>query len=249
MSVDSLRISSVFDLPLHLSSDYDAWLAQRLAEGRGGQVVTLNAEMAMLAQQNQRVHQIIQQADLVVPDGAGIIFHLRLQGQRQQRCPGIELAAALVRHSGKREQPYAIAFYGGAPGVAALAADYWQGQYPKLSILANHGFLSEPEQAQWCQTLAESQPQIIFVALGVPRQEYWIQEHRHLCPQALWMGVGGSLDVWSGQKQRAPRWFRDNHLEWFYRLYQEPWRWRRMLVLPRFAWKSLCYRWLGVRAR
>ncbi|BFM40189.1 WecB/TagA/CpsF family glycosyltransferase [Synechocystis sp. LKSZ1] len=236
---DSLPTSSVFDLPLHLSSNYLAWLAQRLTKGKGGQVVTLNAEMAMLAQKNPRIHDIIQQADLIVPDGAGIIFYLRLQGRRQHRCPGIELAADLIHHSAQQAQPYPIAFYGGAPGVALRAADYWQSQYPQLTILANHGFLSEPEQAQWCRTLAEKQPAIIFVALGVPRQEYWIQDHRHLCPQALWMGVGGSFDVWSGEKQRAPQWFCDNHLEWLYRLYQEPWRWRRMLVLPRFAWKSL----------
>lgn len=244
MSLDSLRISSVFDLPLHLSSNYSVWLEQRLALDKGSQVVTLNAEMAMLAQKNQRVHQIIQQADLVVPDGAGIILYLRLQGLRQRRCPGIELAAALIRHSAQPENPYRIAFYGGAPGVAELAAAYWQRQYPNLRILVNHGFLSEPEQAQWCHTLAETQPQIILVALGVPGQEYWIQDHRHLCPQSLWMGVGGSFDVWSGQKQRAPQWLCDNHLEWLYRLYQEPWRWRRMLVLPQFVWKTLCYPWL-----
>ena len=83
------------------------------------------------------------------------------------------------------------------------------------------------------------QPKIIFVGLGVPRQEIWIREHRHLCPQATWIGVGGSFDIWAGVKLRAPGWLRDNNLEWLYRLYKEPWRWRRMLVLPQFAFKAL----------
>ena len=77
------------------------------------------------------------------------------------------------------------------------------------------------------------------MGLGVPRQEYWIRQHRHLCPHAIWIGVGGSFDIWSGVKTRAPRWLRENHLEWLYRLYQEPWRWRRMLALPQFFLKAL----------
>ncbi|HEY9835334.1 MAG TPA: WecB/TagA/CpsF family glycosyltransferase, partial [Vampirovibrionales bacterium] len=75
--------------------------------------------------------------------------------------------------------------------------------------------------------------------LGVPRQEFWIRENRHLCPEAIWVGVGGSFDIWSGQKERAPVWLQRLQMEWAYRLYQEPWRWRRMLALPQFAWISL----------
>ena len=81
-----------------------------------------------------------------------------------------------------------------------------------------------------------------MVGLGVPRQEFWIAQHRHLCPQATWIGVGGSFDIWAGIKSRAPVWLRDNHLEWLYRLYQEPWRWRRMMALPEFALKAIAQR-------
>lgn len=91
----------------------------------------------------------------------------------------------------------------------------------------------------FCQTLKQLQPQVIFVGLGVPRQEFWIAKHRHLCPHAIWVGVGGSFDIWAETKTRAPKWLCDNNLEWVYRLYQEPWRWRRMLALPQFAWCSL----------
>ncbi len=234
-----LHTSNVFNLPVHLLADYGAWLETQLVQNQGGQVITLNPEMVMLAQKDAQIHQIISQADLVVPDGSGIIFYLRLKGFKHQRCPGIELAESLIRQVALSETPYSLAFYGGAPGVTATAAEQWQQKYPNLSILVNHGFLSTPELEQWCRVLQEQQPKVIFVGLGVPRQEIWIRDHRHLCPQSLWIGVGGSFDVWSGQKQRAPKWFCDNNLEWFYRLYQEPWRWRRMLVLPQFMLKTL----------
>jgi N-acetylglucosaminyldiphosphoundecaprenol N-acetyl-beta-D-mannosaminyltransferase len=136
-----------------------------------------------------------------------------------------------------------VFFYGGAPGVAATAAEFWLSQLPKLHIAGTHsGYHSPEEEEKLRQTLSQLQPQVIFVGLGVPRQELWIAQNRHLCPQAIWIGVGGSFDIWSGTKSRAPAWLGDNNLEWLYRLYQEPWRWRRMLALPEFAWKAVVYR-------
>ncbi|MGL5035780.1 MAG: WecB/TagA/CpsF family glycosyltransferase [Microcystaceae cyanobacterium] len=236
---ETLKICKVFDLPVHLSNDYALWLTQAWQAGQGVHVVTLNSEMVMLADSNPEVGKIIREADLVIPDGAGVTLYLRRQGEQQARCPGIELCQALVELAGAMESPPLMVFYGGQPGVTTTAANRWQKQFPRLEILSNHGFLKPDEQAQWLQTLKEKQPQIIFVGLGVPRQEVWIREHRHLCPNAIWVGVGGSFDVWSGQKQRAPKWFCDNNLEWFYRLYQEPWRWKRMLVLPQFLLRTL----------
>lgn len=232
----------VFDVPVHLSHHYSQWLQQRLGRQGGAHVVTLNSEMVMLAEKEPGVRAVIEQAELVIPDGAGVIIYLKLEGVQQQRCPGIELAEAMVRHLGSQTEPGAIAFYGGAPGVATLAAERWQRQYPQLTILTSHGFLDEAQQRQWTEKLAIAQPQLVLVGLGVPRQEYWIRDHRHLCPQAVWIGVGGSFDVWSGTKQRAPEFFCRYHLEWLYRLYQEPWRWRRMLVLPQFFLRTLFHR-------
>jgi len=118
-----------------------------------------------------------------------------------------------------------------------------QQKIPKLKIGGTHsGFHSAQEEQQLHQTLAQLQPQVILVGLGVPRQELWIAQNRHLCPQAIWIGVGGSFDIWSGSKNRAPAWLANNNLEWLYRLYKEPWRWRRMLALPQFAVKAFVYR-------
>lgn len=235
----NLSTQSVFSLPIHLCADYAAWLQSRLQVGRGTHVVTLNAEMAMLAERTPPLADVIQQADLVVPDGAGVVFYLWLRRHRQPRCPGIELAAGLLAHLGQTAQPGRILFYGAAPGIAAKAADFWRDRYPHLHITTQHGYLSEAEQADFLAQLSLEPPQVIFVGLGVPRQEYWIAQNRDRAPHAIWMGIGGSFDIWAGEKVRAPRWLRENNLEWFYRLYQEPWRWRRMLVLPQFAWRSL----------
>lgn len=233
----------VMGVPVHLSTDYLDWLVQQAQAGRGGQVVTLNAEMTMQAEQNPELAQIIRQAELVVPDGAGVVLYLRLQGRHIQRCPGIELAKALLHQAALRGEAWPVFFYGGAPGVTEQAGDRLRQELPGLAIAGvSHGFLSPEEQEALAQTLQAQQPKIILVGLGVPRQEFWIQAHRHLCPDALWIGVGGSFDIWSGTKARAPQWLCKYHLEWAYRLYQEPWRWRRMGALPKFAWRALVYR-------
>lgn len=239
--VETPKTFSVLNLPVHLLDDYTSWLLKRLENKEGTHVVTLNAEMAMLAQKESTVGQIIQKAELVIPDGSGITFYLRLRGYKQKRCPGIELAETLVEQIGQRpnSHSHSIVFYGGKPGITEKAAQQWRSRYPNISILTNHGYLSDQEQQQWQTILEQKQPKIILVGLGVPRQEFWIEQHRHLCPESIWIGVGGSFDIWSGTKTRAPAWLRQNNLEWLYRLYQEPWRWRRMLALPQFFWYSL----------
>ncbi|MFE4108259.1 WecB/TagA/CpsF family glycosyltransferase [Almyronema epifaneia] len=239
MLPDRLEQLSVMGLPIHWSRDYAGWLLSNMRQGRGAHVVTLNAEMSMQADQNVVLRKIIQSADLVIPDGAGIVLYFRLKGKRIQRCPGIELAAELLQKVAPDE---AVFFYGGTPGVAETAMQAWQQRSPNLAIAGvQHGYLTPEQQPAFQESLRSLQPKLIFVGLGVPRQEFWIAEHRHLCPQAIWVGVGGSFDIWSGSKSRAPAWFRQNHLEWLYRLYQEPWRWRRMLSLPQFAWRALTY--------
>lgn len=232
---------SVFKLPVHLLNDYTTWLMERLQQKIGTHVVTLNAEMVMLAESNAALATAIREADLVIPDGAGIIFYLRLRGQKQKRCPGIELAESLLKQAGYLGESCPICFYGGAPGVTEKAAQIWRQKVPGLLAIANHGYLSPEQQEEWHNTLKEKQPRLILVGLGVPRQEFWIREHRYLCPEAIWIGVGGSFDIWAGVKLRAPAWLKDNNLEWLYRLYKEPWRWRRMLALPQFMWRSLFF--------
>ena len=230
----------VFGLPLHILENYPSWLSNQLRQNQGVHVVTLNAEMAMQADQDATLAQVIHEADLVVPDGAGVVFYLQLRGKSIQRCPGIELAETLIQATITMDDAPSVFFYGGKPGVAQAAAQYWQRTHPQVAIAGTqHGYLPPDNVAEFEHTLQALNPAIIFVGLGVPRQEFWISQHRHLCPDAIWMGVGGSFDIWAGTKDRAPGWLRNNSLEWVYRLYKEPWRWRRMLALPQFAWRAL----------
>jgi N-acetylglucosaminyldiphosphoundecaprenol N-acetyl-beta-D-mannosaminyltransferase len=240
---NSCQIFSVLGLPVHVMTNYPDWLIECVQQGKGTHVVTLNAEMAMQAERNQSLAEVIQNAQLVIPDGAGVVLYLRLLGEKVPRCPGIELAEKLLQALGQEKTAIQIFFYGGAAGVAATAAEFWQKRLPGLHIAGSHsGYHSPEEEMQLKQVLAQSQPDIIFVGLGVPRQELWIAKNRYLCPGSLWIGVGGSFDIWSGRKTRAPAWLANNNLEWLYRLYQEPWRWQRMLALPEFAVKALVYR-------
>ena len=228
---------------MHLLNDYPRWLANRIEQQFGCHVITLNAEMTMQAAQNAALANIIHQSELVIPDGSGIVLYMKLHGKSVNRCPGIELAENLLQRSHQSDQPWKIFFFGGAPGVADKAADVWRYRSPGIQIIGTQdGYLKPEDEADFLNRLKTVQPQLIYVGLGVPKQELWISQNRYLCPNAVWIGVGGSFDIWAGTKERAPEWFCRHHLEWLYRLYQEPWRWRRMLALPQFAWRAIVYR-------
>jgi len=212
-SPDLLQRVSVLGLPLHLHAHYEGWLADRLREGKSTHVVTLNAEMAIQAESNPELARCIHQAELSIPDGSGVVFYLRLRGYRSDRVPGIEVAANLLRLAAS--EGWSVFFYGGKPGVPEVAQENWQQSHPSLKILGvQHGYLPASEEGELLNRLENLQPQIILVGLGVPRQELWIEQHRHLCPHSIWIGVGGSFDIWAGLKERAPEWFQENHLEW-----------------------------------
>jgi len=230
-----VKIAQVLGLPVHLSQDYVGWLANRVHNRQGTHVVTLNAEMAMLALQESALAQLIRRVELVVPDGAGVVWALGLQGAKVQRCPGIELVERLIP-----QVTCPVYLLGAGPGVVAQVAQDWQTRYPQLQIAgARDGYFSQEQEGEVLAELTRTQPGLVLMGLGVPKQEYLIQRWREALPTATWVGVGGSFDVWAGTKIRAPQFFRDNSLEWLYRLYQEPYRWRRMLALPRFALKVL----------
>lgn len=245
-STSTLPQLKILGQPVHLTTDYVGWLVNRLQQGIGTHVVTMNGEIIMQANQQPELAQIIQQADLVTPDGVGVIFALKLHGINQTRCAGIELGEALLKLASTPEYRYPVFLYGGKPQIVEQAARNWQSKLPNLKIVAtHHGYINSEEQAELDRQLIATQPKIILVALGVPRQEIWIRDHFHLCPDAIWVGVGGSFDVWSGTKKRAPQVFRNLNLEWLYRFAQEPARLPRMLALPQFAILALKERILG----
>ena len=224
--------AALLGLPVDLAPDPLARAAALVC--CGGQVVTLNAEMTMAALADPCLHGVISRAELVVPDGAGVVWALRLRGRTLCRKPGIELAEALLHHAAR--DGWRVALVGAQPDRLQRAARYWLSRLPHLQVVRLiHGY--QPPQ-HWPTIEAELQglkPDLVLVALGTPRQELWINQARPR-GHGVWMGVGGSFDVWSGASARAPQWIMQLQLEWLHRLLQQPHRWHRALALPRFAW-------------
>lgn len=215
----------------------DAFAAAIDLHGRGGgQVVTLNAEMTMAARADPALGEVIEAAQLVIPDGAGVVWALGRQGLRVPRSPGIELARRLLEHGARHS--WRVALVGASPSTMERLRERLAAEIPGLDLaLACHGYQSAETWPGIENELLTLQPDLVLVALGVPRQETWI--HGLHPSSGLWMGVGGSFDVWAGMKNRAPTWMGALQIEWLYRLLQEPQRWRRMLALPDFAWAVL----------
>lgn len=221
------------------------WIKTRIDCHTGAFVITANAELVVKATDDAEVAEIIEAADLVVPDGMGLLWAGSVQGTDfPGRVPGVELMEALVQRS--VAEGWRVAFYGAEPGIAAKAAEELGKRYHGFRPVAcYHGFLSKEEEQNMLRELRELAPDIVFVALGAPRQERWILANKNQLPHTIFMGVGGSFDVFAGKVRRAPRWMCDWGLEWLFRLIQEPRRFRRMLALPRFVMLVLREKWLA----
>ncbi len=203
------------------------------------QVVTLNAEMLYRAQHDASFRDLVNQADLVVPDGHGVIWAGRRLGcPFPERVTGIDLIHALAAHAAREK--WRVFLLGAAPGVAEAAALNLRRQYPGLRVAGTeHGYFPEAETLAVIRKIRAARPDLLLVALGSPKQEFFIWVHRQELGALVAIGVGGSFDVLAGRLRRAPPFFRRLRLEWFYRILQEPARWRRALVLPRFVWMVL----------
>ena len=146
MSTQPIQKFPILGVNVDLIPDYVAWLNARIQGHEGTHVVTLNAEMTMQARQNPELATIINQAELVIPDGAGIVLYLKLFGKRVERCPGIELSQDLIRHAGQTPSTQ-VFFYGGAPRVADIAAERWRQKLPQLSIVGTEdGYVQDDAQ-------------------------------------------------------------------------------------------------------
>ncbi len=217
-----------------------AWQAKKCLH-----IVTLNAEMVVQAQQDAELDRIIRHAHLIIPDGAGVVWAVRLAGQHIDRLPGIELAAATIEQAAKTGRR--VALIGGKNEVVGHLVGMLPQKHPGLNIVAwQDGYFKPDEAESVVDKIASHEPDLVLVALGVPRQEYFIDAWAHAFPKSVLIGVGGSFDVWAGQVKRAPKIMCDLHLEWLYRLVKEPWRWRRMgASLPNFGLQVLRDRMKG----
>ena len=217
--------------------------ALRLMERPGAAcVVTPNAEIVYEAMQSDELRTLLNEADLVLPDGAGVVLASNiLKTPLKQKVAGVDFAdqllGILARNGGSA---YLL---GSKPGVAELAAEKMLQKHPGLTItgLADGYFQDE---AAVVEKINAASPDFLFVCLGAPKQERFMAQHRQELNVKLMDGLGGSLDSFAGTVKRAPQWMINLSLEWLYRLIQEPKRFRRMLRLPKFLW-AVCRKRIG----
>ena len=213
-----------------------AHLDALIKTGRAHHVVTVNPEFLVLAQDNPWFKAVLDGAHLALADGVGLVWASYLMGcPLRARLPGVDVVRRLARLASQKG--YRLFLLGAAQGVAESTAQVLAREYPGLIIAGTWaGSPAAEEEADIVQRIQEAKPQVLFVAYGAPQQDLWIRRNLPHLPGVLAMGVGGSFDYISGMVPRAPAWMRRWGLEWLYRLMKEPWRWRRMLRLPRFAW-------------
>lgn len=198
-------------------------------------IYTPNAEIIMAAQRDPELKDILSRADLLVADGAGVVLASNLLGcDLPGKVSGIDLVKRIFSmHTNKKTRFF---LFGGKPGTAEAAGENLLKLYPGIEITGcRSGYFSENDQKSIINQINSSNSDILLAALGAPKQEKWIHENKEKLNVRICIGVGGTLDVFAGKAKLAPEFFRRNGLEWLYRLYKEPWRYKRMLDLPRFV--------------
>ena len=195
-------------------------------------VVTPNPEIVEVCRENDEACAAVNGADLVIPDGIGVIKGAAMLGTPlKEKVPGIEFAAHLMERMAG--EGLSLFLLGAKPGIAEEAGKRLAQQYPGLKIAGTHdGYFQE--DAPIVREIRESKADVAFVCLGAPKQELWMAKNGVLSGAKLLCGLGGSLDVFAGVAERAPKFWTDHGLEWFYRLCKEPKRLGRMMKLPKF---------------
>lgn len=207
------------------------------AYSKHGQIVTINPEMISAAQSNLEFADIIKKAELVVADGIGVEIGLKILGYNVKRIAGIDLGKALIEKftaSGK-----SVAMIGAKPGVVDSAVVNLTKEYQNLNVVYSHdGYFDNDEDI--IESVISANPDLILVALGSPKQEFFIHNIKEKLPNSTLIGLGGSFDVWAGVVERAPKIYQKLGLEWLYRTLKEPKRFKRIFpTLPLFVLKVL----------
>ena len=211
--------------------------AIKYANTISGQVITINPEMIENASQNPDFAKIINSAELVIPDGIGVEIGLKILGYNVRRIAGIEFSHRMIEECAKNSQ--SVALVGAKPQIVEKAKENLEKEISGLYITYAHdGYFSNDEEI--INELKIRQPRLVLCALGSPKQEEFIIKAKQVLPNALFVGVGGSFDVWSGVVERAPEIYQKLGLEWLYRTVKEPKRFKRIFpTLPLFVLKVL----------
>ena len=213
---------------------------QKLLEGdRCELIVTPNAEIVEKASKTPQLRRIInEEAAIVTPDGVGLIYASKLKGDPiQEKVAGIDFAHSAIELCAQLGR--SVYLLGSKPGVAEAAAANLEKEIPGLKIAGfRDGYFKDEEESEVVAEINASGADFLCVALGSPKQEYFVIKHRDALKVKAAAGLGGSLDIWSGQLNRAPKFYIDHGLEWLYRMIQEPKRLKRLPALPVFLIKA-----------
>ncbi|MFS0690424.1 WecB/TagA/CpsF family glycosyltransferase [Sporosarcina sp. 179-K 8C2 HS] len=200
-------------------------------------IVAINPEKLMKAKDDPALKALLNRAEFQIPDGIGVIIASKIQkGNIQSRVTGVDMMDRIVREAARTGK--SIFLYGAKPGVADAAAAKLIDTYPDLKVAGTQdGY--EKDTSKVIAKINAAQPDILFVAMGSPKQELWIEEHRDNLHPILYQGVGGSFDVLAGNIKRAPAAFQKVGAEWLYRLLLEPSRIKRQMNLPKFLFEII----------
>lgn len=198
-------------------------------------IVTPNSEIVQNASKDEELKALIGEADLIIPDGIGLVYASKIMGcPLSERVTGIDFLETIIAHLAETGE--SIFFFGSKPGVADAAAARMKEKYPGLRVAGTqNGYFTPEEEPGIVEQINASGADFLCVALGAPKQESFIAQHREEFTSVRGaIGVGGSLDVWAGNLKRAPEFYRKHGLEWLYRFIQQPSRIGRMAALPVF---------------
>ncbi len=211
---------------------------ERLIDARRPSIVaTANAEMLMRATHDAELKEILNAAELVVPDGAGTVWAAHHLGKKMpERVAGFDLVQELMRLAPEKSQR--IFLFGSAPGIADAAKSKAELLYPGIKIVGTrNGFFSAADEPEIVAQIKATEPDILLAALGVPKQEKWLAAHKLELQVPVSIGVGGTFDVMAGVVKRAPKWMQRAKLEWLFRAMLQPSRAGRLIALPKFVMK------------
>ena len=201
-------------------------------------VATVNPEFVMHAQRDSEFARVLARADLCLPDGTGVVWALRRQGCAVERpVTGVDLVDPLAGMCARRG--FRLFLLGAAPGVAAELASILRAAHPGLEVNAHSGSPRPAQDLETVHRIRDHRPQVLLIAYGAPAQEMWFDRLKGELGVPVAIGVGGAFDYLTGRVRRAPLWMRRAGLEWLGRLVAQPWRARRMAVLPVYALKVL----------
>lgn len=198
-------------------------------------VYTPNSEIIMMAYKDAEFAGILNKSELLTADGIGVVYASRiLKKPISERAAGYDIAQKLLVRL--NEDKRKLFLFGGKPGVGEKAAENISAQFPDIDIVGTrNGYFKPEEEAEIIDIINNSGAEVVFVCIGAPAQEKFIDRNREKLKAKVAMGIGGSLDVFAGVADRAPEFWRKTGLEWFYRLIKEPKRFVRMLALPKFG--------------